>query len=81
MIEIEPTELPAMQRQVADERAASKRWHDTHAHPQHGTECCADTSADTSDEPENLRFVRGLLLAASATLAVCAASLVIWATR
>ncbi len=74
MIEIEPTELPALQRQVADERAASKRWHDTHPQPQHGTEGCADTG----DEPRRPPMTKAegrlvfAIFAASAA-AVCTA--------
>jgi hypothetical protein len=60
VIEIEPTELPALQRQVADERAASKRWHDTY--PMHGTECCADTG-DEPRRPPMTKAERCLLVA------------------
>jgi hypothetical protein len=69
VIEIEPTELPALQRQVADERAASKRWHDTY--PMHGTEGCADTSDDKRRPPmtkAERRLVLAIFAASAATV-------------
>ncbi len=62
----EPYYLNDMQRQAADEQAASRRWH---AEAKHGTEGCADTGDEPADDFD---FARGLLLAIAVTALLAA---------
>lgn len=72
----EAWELCAMQKQAADEQAASKRWHAQQ--PQHGTEGCADTSDDDKRRMPEGGFI-ALMLACAAVAG--AAALAIFAPR